>query len=351
MSNIFNFGEREISDQTQIENEAAEWIVQLNDAEPTEEDLVAFRAWMNTSSAHQRAFNSLVKTWGDMDVLNELAFTQQEKRDDKSSYAVPRVSFAFASLAVVFLLSLVIFTWQFLPGRFQQEEFKADYVTKVGELREIALPDGSGIRLNTKSRTSVSFKQEARLIHLLEGEAHFEVEHDELKPFIVYAGKIAVRAIGTAFSVYLKDDGVDVIVTDGEVKIASLQKAITSDFVPNLGLLEKADTVASFVKGQHAVFKDKIELVEAIEHQEIAKKLSWLDGMLIFDGDSLHDVVTEVSRYTSKEIVILDEEIQSLKIGGYFRAGEITPMLDTLATNFDIKVEEINDNLIYLSQK
>ncbi len=73
--------------------------------------------------------------------------------------------------------------------------------------------------------------------------------------------------------------------------------------------------------------------------------------MLIFDGDSLEDVVNEISRYTSKKVVILGSDIRDMKIGGYFRTGELAPMLDTFEDSFGIKVDEINEDLIYLSKK
>ncbi len=360
MSNILKISTRDNSKRASIEEEASAWIVRLHDTKPTAEVLQAFQSWSQKSPAHRQAFKRMTETWNNMDVLAELAFPlpgESECIDEKSnrpkylSFLLSPFRSALSGATLLFLLALSMAAWQYLPVQAEQYRFRANYETTVGELKKIALPDGSGMRLNTQSKTSVVFNRKARIVHLLEGEAHFEVFHDATKPFVVYAGKVAVRAVGTAFSVYIKGNSVDVIVTDGEIKVASLPQAVAANDEVDLTLLENAETVASFVQGQHAVFQDKIELVETIKPQEITKKLSWRDGMLIFDGDSLQDVVDEISRYTPKEIVILDADIRELKIGGYFRAGEITPMLDTLAANFNLKVEEINDNLIYLSQK
>ncbi len=64
-----------------------------------------------------------------------------------------------------------------------------------------------------------------RDVHLLQGEAHFSVAHDKNLPFRVFAGAGQIRAVGTAFTVYLKNDSVDVTVTEGSVALA----AISSD--------------------------------------------------------------------------------------------------------------------------
>ena len=355
MSNIVNIDEHDKSRQVEIENEAAAWIVQLYDAKPTAEDLKDFESWLQSSHTHRTVFERMARTWRGADCLSELAFPVRESEDCRSpgpAAPVFRFAHAFAGGIIICLIAIAaaLFQWSDLSIPAEQHTLQAHYETAVGELKKVTLPDGTGMRLNTRSRTKVNYKKDARLVHLLEGEVHFEVRHDTSKPFVVYAGKIAVRAVGTAFSVYMKEDSVDVIVTEGEVRIVSLPRPPAAEEA-GLDLLDEAETVATFVQGQRAVFRDKIELVQSMKSQEITRKLSWRDGMLIFDGDSLQDVVHEVSRYTSKEIIILDAETRDMKIGGYFRAGDINPMLETLSANFGLKVDEINDNLIYLSQQ
>ena len=360
MNNIVNINEHEKTTQAAIDAEACSWIVQLHDAQPTAADLETFRSWLQRSPAHLETFRQFAKTWTKMDVLSELVFSEIERATEavqgqvlteKSEGTFLQLRYVMFSMAFLMLALTSGLIWKSLSSYSEQPQFSAEYSTVVGEQKQVSLPDGSGIRLNTKSKTNVTYKKDARLIHLVEGEAHFNVFHDSEKPFVVYAGKVAVKAVGTSFSVYLKDDSVDVIVTDGEVKISSLPKDLEVSRKAELELINNAETVASFVQGQRAVFKDKIELVENIELQEIEKKLSWRDGILIFEGDRLQDVVKEVSRYTPTKIIILDNETRNLKIGGYFRAGEIVPMLDTFEQSFSIEVEQISENLVYLSRK
>ena len=100
--------------------------------------------------------------------------------------------------------------------------------------------------LNTNSILEVSYSDETRHLTLSQGEAHFDVAHNPERPFEVYAGKGLVRAIGTAFTVYLRKVDVEVIVTEGTVEIDSAEPAVTAvtraDIDPNKTQLI-ADTV------------------------------------------------------------------------------------------------------------
>jgi transmembrane sensor len=88
------------------------------------------------------------------------------------------------------------------------------YGTGVGEIRQVPLSDGSLVAINTQSAVEVSMHPDVREVTLTRGEAWFRVAHDKKRPFIVSAGRIRVRAVGTAFSVRRHDEGADVLVTE-----------------------------------------------------------------------------------------------------------------------------------------
>src|SRR5882757_6092785 len=92
------------------------------------------------------------------------------------------------------------------------------YGTGVGEIRQVPLSDGSVVAINTQSTLEVAMHPDMREITLARGEAWFRVAHDKRRPFIVSAGRIRVRAVGTAFSVRRHDDGADVQVTEGVIE-------------------------------------------------------------------------------------------------------------------------------------
>jgi len=93
---------------------------------------------------------------------------------------------------------------------------------RVNEKR--ALPDGSVVELKDGSRIDVEYAPELRRVRL-HGEAHFVVAKDATRPFVVEAGGVAVRAVGTAFNVRLEGGTVDVLVTEGRVQVEAAASA------------------------------------------------------------------------------------------------------------------------------
>lgn len=362
MSNIINIPVREHPDHPEIEAEARAWIIQFDGARPTEDELHEFREWLGRSPLHKQIFKRTVSVWNDMDMLADLLSEEDATLESLETAPVRRRSIfarlnltpAHAIFAFIVAFILVVAGYVSVPGLIHDEVFLAEYQTAVGELKAVALPDGSSIHLNTGSRINVSYNEGGRIIRLDEGEAYFNVSHDKEKPFVVYANNFAIKAVGTAFSVHVLDEGVDLTVTDGRVEVITLDKKLhrLEDF--DLKQIDRATARVPMVKGQHVIFNDEkqeLELAQKIEPGEIEKKLSWRDGMFIFDNDSLEDVVAEINRYSSMKLVISDSDIRDLRFGGYFRINDMPSILVTFEEAFGIKVDRINENLIYLSRK
>jgi len=78
------------------------------------------------------------------------------------------------------------------------------FETQVGERKELALPDGSKVILNARSSLRIDEKQYgkvSRTVELLTGEAFFDVEKDSSLAFIVLAGPLQTRVLGTSFGI------------------------------------------------------------------------------------------------------------------------------------------------------
>ena len=102
--------------------------------------------------------------------------------------------------------------------------------------------------------------------------------------------------------------------------------------------------------GQDAEYgSDSIHMVQTVNPEIIERKTSWQHGMLMFEGETLAKVIEEISRYSTTKIIISDPKIRDLRIGGYFRVGEVDALLATLEKSFSINVVRVNDNLIYLN--
>lgn len=351
--NILSFPDRHRSQET-----ASYWLVKLDSGELSGEDSLALREWLSINPEHKKAFMGLAVLWNKMDVLAELADLFPLSRKTGESYGKTRTglrfSTRFAALAACLFIAvctgMVLGTGLYSTGRTDKLPADTVYRTAVGEQRVINLPDGSETSLNTDSILQVAYTKQQRNIRLIKGEAHFNVAHDKNWPFLVYAGTGIIRAVGTAFSVHLKGNDVEVVVDQGSVKIASTGD-MPADTYANPDVINPADFQTTLNAGQSVEYeKESIHTVREIEPKLMSQKLSWQHGMLVFDGDPLDKVVKEISRYTNTRIIIKDPALRNVRVGGYFRTGETDALLTVLQDNFSIHVERSNDDLIYLSR-
>ena len=80
-------------------------------------------------------------------------------------------------------------------------------------------------------------------------------------------------------------------------------------------------------------------VVQGLDATEIEVQLSWQRGMLVFDGEPLDSVLLEIGRYTTV-VFAPDDSIRNVRVGGYFRAGDIDGLLVALRESFDIDSRE-----------
>jgi len=73
-----------------------------------------------------------------------------------------------------------------------------------------------------------------------------------------------------------------------------------------------------------------------VEPLEIEAALSWRDGNLAFNGETLEEAIAEISRYTSTEFTLKGDEIKKLRVAGIFKAGDVTGLLLSLEDSFNI---------------
>lgn len=353
MDNILNF-----PDRSRLQEEASLWLVKLDSGELSNDDSQAFRQWLNTSTEHKNIIIELAGLWENMDVLSELSDLFPLSKKPKASIieSISRFKFslrpvAIASLSLILLVSASLYLGQDLihPNFTDTKQVETVYRTSVGEQVKISLPDGSDTTLNTDSVIEVAYSEKQRKIRLIKGEAHFNVIHNDNRPFVVHAGKGIIRAVGTAFSVHIKGDDVVVMVTEGRVEIASAIEIIPNSNI-DINQIAPSKFLTTITAGQSAEYgNENIHSVQQIEPEIILRKLSWQRGMLVFDGDPLDEVVEEISRYTNTEIIISDPEIRNIRVGGYFKTGETDALLNVLEDNFSIHVERVSGNLIYLT--
>jgi transmembrane sensor len=324
-------------------HEAAQWVVRA-DRGLTPQERVEFDRWQ-AAPMNRRALRELGGLWGDMNSLQSLA--ELFPRDGRSAVAPRRVVRPWLAVAAALgVVAIGVTGYLRLAPHADaptarpvvaQAESRV-FETAVGANRTEALQDGSTLILNTDSQVSASFGAGHRDLTLARGEAHFQVAHDESSPFRVRVGNRVVQAVGTAFSIRLRNDGdVDVMVTDGTVKVLS---AIAQDeAAPKL--VTKQQLLTIDVEGH--------EQLRQVEAADLEMRLAWQRGMLGFKGETLPEVIAEFGRYTDRKIVIVDPSLRRERVGGYFRAGDVEGFLAALRQNFGIAADSDERGRILLT--
>lgn len=304
---------------------AAEWIIRQEDSGWSDDDEVAFSAWVNAADGNKAAYWRLKHGWQAADRIKALG----------SGVALPppsagrRLAYWWkgAAIAACLLLTVgaVVQFWPHLPPRAPVEDTR--FETPVGSHRRLALADGSTVELNTASALRVAMSDKARTVWLERGEAYFEVAHFRDRPFIVYAGNHAVTVLGTKFSVRQKDRATIVVsVVEGRVQLAERKE----DRPGRLTIISGGDT---------AISSTEATLVTSHSVQQVEMGLSWRQGMIAFDRTSLDDAADEFNRYNRKRLVVSDPETAAIRIGGSFPASDPDSFVRLLKDAYGLKVE------------
>lgn len=366
-------------DQSTIASEAREWLIRLDrDDPPSKAELGALRQWAAQSRAHHSELVRISAVWDDANILNELStpvynrasITWRRLLGNIWGSCSPATQWASAAASAVLAITLTI---ALVPPPLDASN--GLYITAIGEVQEQQLVDGSVLQLNTDSQVQVSYSDGLRKIRLLKGEAHFEVAPDKQWPFQVYAGNGMVKAVGTAFSVRLNPEQVNVVVSEGVVDIASIRPAhhnqehsqqqgqqqgqpySASQANQAAQAAPTAQRLASLRQGQAADISNLIGpaaepgralAIQQIPAPELERKLAWRSGYLVFVGDPLSQVIAEISRYTPISIQLASPEMANIRVGGRFKVGELNAMLEVLQSSFGLQVSYLDDHRVQL---
>jgi len=324
---------------------AGAWLARLDRDNPSPQDLAAFEQWKCANPRHGAAYARLAATWHALDRLqairpgtgepihNDYLNITTSQVPSVPSHHRPfyrsRVFFAVAASVLVALASLWV-----VHGMDRWQTF----TTGIGGFQRIALEDHSAILLNTDSEVRVAFNKRLRKVELVGGEASFEVAHDSSRPFIVFAGNTAVRAVGTKFDVYRLRGGVEITVDEGKVALGSRSLVnVKFDALP-----------IAISAGQNAITGGNGVEVKSLRPSDLDRKLAWQHRMLVFDGQTLAEVIAQFNRYNDRQLVISDPKLAILQIGGDFRPTNLDTFVGLLQSDFGIRVE-IDGNRLMLA--
>jgi len=289
------------STSQEVDEQAARWAALRDLGALTLEQQAQFEHWL---SADRRHLGAYVRAEGTL-VRVDRAYSAATP----SPSMLPAMAASKWNRRRLVLTAASIATVGFVASQIWKSEREQIFSTDIGQLREVLLADGSVITLNTNSKVAVRYTAEMRNIHLLQGEALFDVAKDKARPFVVQANGTFVRAVGTSFTVsVLPQKPVQVLVREGTVEVK--QKEFASS-VP-IRVSANAKAVAP---------SDAPITATAIPTAKLDRDIAWKDGRLAFDDETLENAVDEYALYSDVQIVV-DPAVSQKTITGVFGSND-----------------------------
>ncbi|MFT4190909.1 MAG: FecR domain-containing protein [Comamonas sp.] len=308
----------------QAEFEATRWVVREADGLGAPEQ-AALQAWLRAAEENQAAYERVRSFWDGYDALPggmvaalrtsvvlERMADEGRPRAPAMAGAMPASAPAFGPVvsgdgggdggrarrhaagatgwrrrsvfagAAAMLAGAGVVGWN---GWRQAVVFRAEYATARGQQREVVLPDGSHVAMDTATALDVTYRRGRREVRLREGQGLFEVSPDRMRPFDVLAGATRITVVGTRFTVRyvpsLGSQAVEVMVAEGRVRVAP------ADDPARYTEIAAGERVVADAQGRPGV----------VSRIMPARVGLWRQGRLDFTDAPLGQVLAELGRY------------------------------------------------------
>ncbi|WP_226636489.1 FecR family protein [Novosphingobium profundi] len=302
--------------------QARAWIVRLASGTMSADELDQLESWTATDPRNRAAFLHERQSWQDLDLLADAfgppphVLPIRRVRSQARRWVSTLVPVAAA----------VAIAW--LAGPTAYVRLWADAISAPGEIRRVALADGSQALLDSDSAIAIDFDAKGRTLRLLKGRAWFSVRHGDARPFLVESAGGTVRDIGTAFEVDDTEANSRVGVTAGAVALEGGSPLILH-------------------AGQRAQFgpDGRAERLVALPVDRIG---NWREGELLLRQVPLEKAIRAVARYRRAPVFILSDLADMKPVSASFRTDRPEEALDTLAAMRGLQLASLPGGVLFL---
>ena len=315
----------------------------------SEKEKEAFYDELNRDAETKKEFIELKQLW-DLNVINQTKVSSQRKNQLFHEFwsvvhlnkqkTVQQIFFGWGKYAAIVILALLAgFYLNSFLNQASSESWK-QFHSENGNISSILLEDGSKIWLNSNTTLSLN-EQKGEVTVKLEGEAYFEIKHNEKRNFIVDLGKMKVRDLGTSFNIsaYPEDEFFRTTLLEGEITV----------------LDAKNQEIKALDVNQTFRFCPSDYSVEIEELDPLLVK-GWTENKFVFIDKPLGGICDEIEKWYGVSIQIEQETLKDEKYTSVIRrTTTVKQLLEMfkLTTGIDYKIEEQKDDeksMIYLSK-
>ena len=213
----------------------------------------------------------------------------EREKDVKKNRVFMRAVIKYQKIAAVILLPFIAFSVYITLNQINQDQAYFETIAESGQKSTLVLPDGTKVWLNSDSRLRYpdTFGKRNRTVQLT-GEAYFEVAKDKRRPFLVEAGEVNIRVLGTTFNIkaYPDENEIETILLEGSIELTARldAKSALKPVIMEPGQSLRFNKVEN--KLQHIPF-DKEEV------------LGWTNNRLIFRNDSFDSFDTLIDKHAN----------------------------------------------------
>jgi transmembrane sensor len=328
-----------------LRQEVLDWFIRRQRDDWSAQDEAAFQAWLAADARHRHACAQWQARWQALDGMpaDAVDALRRNLRRDKAQIAAPSPpprrrflmpAFGMAAVAAV-AGGTGLLAWQHWQD---QPLFVQTIASQRGQQRDVALPDGSRLRLDSATRLDVAFYRQRREVRLLDGQAVFSVQADAARPFHVLAGPVGVTVVGTRFAVrhtpHLSGNGgVRIAVEEGRVRVVRRAGAAGDALrgLPDAVHLGAGEQVLADASGEPGA-------VTAVSGEGIAP---WRDSRISFVDTPLGQAIAELERYGSTGLVVRDPAVAALRLSGTFDPRDARTLRRVLPSALPVRLEEM----------
>lgn len=288
-----------------VARQAVEWYLLEQSGQATADDLAASAQWRALDPEHARAWKRVQQVSQTAGLLPPALAAPVLRRPQRRA-------------AMQALLALMAAPAAWLLVR---HELLADYRSGVGQRRDIALPDGGTLVLNTDSAADLAYGPDERLLTLRRGEVLVQTrpDHAGSRPFIVATCHGRIRALGTRFTVRLDDDSCRVTVLEHAVEITPRAPSAT---------------VRTVAAGQQSRFDANHASLPAPAPLQAD---AWARGMLAAQDMRLDAFASELARYRPG-LLRVEPQVAGLRLSGAFQLDDTDAVLENLTRMLPVDV-------------
>lgn len=340
-----------------VEKQAVAWLVR-RDAGMSAGQRAEFDRWCAADPRHAAAVNEIEAVWARLDRPADAGQSETLRaelrvleRRDKRRWAAMGAATALAAAA-----SVVGFLWVQRPSVHEPAAVAATNTARVTEPERRVLPDGSVVEFKPGTEIAVAFDDATRVVILKNGEAHFSVTKNPSRPFIVEAGTVRFRAVGTAFAVQLGRADVEVLVTEGRVSVTSADIASPGGGPPaGTTAGNTAAALPMIEAGQRTLIPlGSVVLappVVPVPVTELAERLSWRLPRLDFSETSIAEAIALLNRNNHLQLRTVDGAVAAMRITGVFRSDNVEGFVRALQSSLGVQAERRNGEILLRSAK